>query len=200
MAKSTPAKLLPLPQFGITEARFGKTDKVLKFPVSRSGDGWTLTKDDSMPEGVLFVGNDGSTFVADIGRYPDNIKGFMVFHGTRQKIGDEYADLDTVEDCMEAAREMDDRLAEGKWYADKQSFKGVSIVMKALIKAYGISEDEARAFLKPLTPAEKSALKTSPELRKFVEEIEAERGKGVDTAAILKKLPTVQKEIAAENA
>ena len=197
MAKTVPAVLFSLPDFGITEVRFGKGDKVLKFPVVRVAGSdpvaWHIVKDDTMPEGVLFVGSDKSTFVADFTRYPDSIKGFMVFHGTKQKVGDEYADLDSVEDCMEAAREMDDRLAEGKWYADKQSFKGVSIVMRAIMKVYGIDEDAARAFLKPLTPAEKMALKTSAELKDAVAAIEAERGKGVDTSAILKKLvPTVE--------
>lgn len=200
--KSQPAVLIPLPQFGLPEARFGKTDKVLKFPVARlvGADGWHVVKDDTMPEGVLFVGRDGSTFVADFTRYPANIKGFMVFHGSKQKIGDEYADLDTVEDCMEAAREMDDRLADGKWFADKQAFKGVSIVMRAIMMAYSVSEEEARNFLKPLSAQEKAALKASAELKPFVDQIEAERGKGIDTKSILSKLPSVQKELAAEKA
>lgn len=197
MAKSKPepAALVKLPDtFGGAEVRFGKTDKVMKLAVSRSGDGegWKvcdLSKGE-MPTAVLFVGKDGQTFVADISRYPENVKGIMTFHGGKQKLGDEYADLDTVDDCLEAARNLDASLAEGKWFAERQGFAGISVLMRAIMKVYGIEEAAAREFLKPLSAKEKIALRAAPELKPTIDAIEAERAKKseVDTAAVLGKL------------
>lgn len=192
--KSEPVALVKMDQYGIPEARFGKGDKVLKFAVSRvaksaeTDTGWKITQAGQMPEGVLFVGVDGSAFVADFSRYPDSVKGYMTFHGAKQKIGDEYADLDDVADCMEAARELDMRLAAGKWTADREGFAGISVLMRAIMKVFAIPEEAAREFLKPLSTKEKQALRASEELKATIAELEAAKGKGVDTAEILKKL------------
>lgn len=186
---------------GLTEARFGKSDKVLKFGVSmtfreENGEqvftGWKLAGADDGIEGVLFVGKNGRTFIADISRYPAKVASVMFFHGAKQKLGDEYADLDTVDDCFEAAIALDARLADGKWTVERAGYAGVSVLMRAIMKVFGKSEDEARAFLKDLKPDEKMALRKSPELAPTVEELEKEKAGKVDIAgklAILKGLP-----------
>lgn len=184
MAKTEPAALVKVAadvngSGKDVEIRFGKTDKILKFPFPYGA---------AEPTGVLFVAKSGRTYVADFTRYPANIKAFMVFHGTKQKLGDEYADLDSEDDCMEAMIELDGRLAEGKWTADRQGFAGISVLMRALMKVYAIEEAAAREFLKPLSVKEKQALRASDELKATIQELEAEKGKGVDTKAILGKL------------
>lgn len=161
------------------DVRFGKTDKVVKlaFPIGAE-----------MPTGVLYVGKDGQTFLQDFSRYPDSVKGILLFHGSKQKGGDEYADLDTVDDCLEAVRSIDARLADGKWTSDREGFAGISVLMRAIMKVYGIPEADAREFLKPLTAKDKQALRASPELKPTIDAMEAEKGKGVDTSAVLAKL------------
>lgn len=187
--KSEPVALVKLSAFGDFEVRFGKVDKVQKLAIAKTADGWKLADlEKDVPEGVLYVGKDGQTFIQDISRYPENVKAILFWHGTKQKTGDEYADMDHVEDCMEAVREMDERLAEGKFYADRQGFAGVSVLMRAIMKVYGMDEAAVREFLKPLSVKEKQALRVSAELKAAVEEIERERGKGVDTGALLGKI------------
>lgn len=194
--KSVPVALIKLDQFQTGfEARFGKGDKILKFAVTKDQSfvsGWKITAAGEPMHGVLFVGKDGQTFVADYSRYPAGVLSIMQFHGTKQKLGDEYADLDSVDDCLEAVRELDARLAEGKWTADRTGFSGMSLLLRAIVKVYGISEQEAREFLKPLKPAEKQALRASPELKPTIDAFEAEKGKGADASELLKKLPIKQ--------
>ncbi len=163
----------------VHEVKFGKTDKIVKlaFPIGSES-----------PTGILFVGRNGRMFLANISRYPQTIKETMVFHGSKQKLGDEYADLDTVDDCFEALIALDGRLAEGKWTVERQGFAGVSVLMKALMEVYDLTEEGAREFLKPLTVKEKAALRASPELKPAIDKIEAERGKGADVTALLDKL------------
>ncbi len=163
----------------VMEVKFGKTDNIIKlaFPLGSE-----------MPTGVLFVGRNGRAYLADVSRYPDAVKGYMVFHGGKQKLGDEYADLDGIDDCFEAMIALDNRLAEGKWDAERKGFAGISVLMKAIMEAFQKTEEEARAFLKDLSPKEKMALKATEELKPIVERMEKERGKDVDTAALLGKL------------
>lgn len=188
--KSVPVALVKLDSFKAGfEARFGKTDRVLKFAVTKQDDGWKISEANDAIQGVLFVGKDGQTFVADFSRYPASVTSYMVFHGTKQKLGDEYADLDSVDDCLEAVRELDGRLADGKWTAERTGFSGMSILMRAIVEVYNISEEEAREFLKPLKPAEKQALRASPELKPTIDRLEAEKGKGANASELLKKLP-----------
>jgi hypothetical protein len=163
------------------EVRFGKADKIIKLAFPFGSD---------KPTGVLFVGKSGNTFLADFSRYPDETKGILLFHGSKQKLGDEYADLDSEDDCMEAAREMDGRLADGKWTSDRQGFTGISTLMRAIMKVYSITEEAAREFLKPLTTKEKMALRATDELKSAIAEIEAEKGKGTDVSKLIEKLKT----------
>jgi hypothetical protein len=193
--KSGPVvNIVKVAAFGDFEFRFGKSDKVVKFPVTKTADGWKITDlaKAETPQGVLFVGRNGEYFVADFSRYSATMHAYGEYHGWKQKLGDEYADVDEVDDCLETVRELDGRLAEGKWTADREGFAGISVLMRAIMKVYGMEKDAAREFLKPLSAKEKQALRTCDELKAAVAEIEAEKGKGVDTAEILKKLPTKQ--------
>lgn len=168
------------------EVRFGKTDKIIKLPFPYGAE---------TPTGVLFVGKSGRTYVADFSRYPAPIAATMVFHGSKQKLGDEYADLDAEDDCFEAMIELDGRLAEGKWTAERQGFAGISVLMRAIMKVYGIEESAAREFLKPLSKKEKDALRASAELKPTIDEMEAEKGKGVETAGLLERLKKPQPDV-----
>lgn len=165
------------------DVKFGKTDRVLKLPVYAEG-----SDTGAAPVAVLFLGRSGRTFVADFMRYPEGIKSVMIFHGTKQKLGDEYADLDSEEDCFESVISLDGRLAEGKWSADRQGIAGISVLMKAIMKVFSLSEDQAREYLKPLTKAEKDALRVCEELKATIDEIEREKGKGANVSGIIEKL------------
>lgn len=164
--------------FGGEEVKFGKSDKILKIPTGPA----------ERPSGILFLGRDGSHFHADISRYPANIAEIMRFHGAKQKLGDEYADLDSIEDSLEAVRELDERLAAGRWTAERTGFVGMSLLLRAIMEVFGLDETAAREFLKPLTQQEKQGLKHSPELKPVIDRMESERAKQVDVGGLIGKL------------
>ena len=173
------AVLVRAPQaYGGAEFKFGKTDKVLKI----------ATGPQEAPTGILFLARSGAFFHADISRYPGNITALTHFHGCKQKLGDEYADLDSEDDCLEAARELDARLASGRWTAERQGFAGISLLMRALMEVFGLTDDKAREFLKPLSVKEKKGLRQSPELKPAIDRMEAERSKDVDVGGLIEKL------------
>lgn len=176
------AALVKLPdEFGGKEIKFGKGDRIIKLPFPAEN-----------PTGILFVGRSGRTFLADFSRYPDAIKAVMVFHGSKQKLGDDYADLEDEADCFEAVIELDARLAEGKWTAERQGFAGISVLMRAIMEVFSMTEQAARDFLKPLTPKEKMGLRVSPELKPTVDKLEAEKGKKADVGGLIEKLKKQQ--------
>lgn len=200
--QSTPAAIVKLSEGFLPEGyevRFGKNDKIQKLPMI-----WSPADDDpdagmwkvadlskgEIPEAVLFVPLEGEPYLVDPRRYPDATKAILLWHGTKQKVGDEYANLDTIADSMEAVRGLDEQLAAGKWFAERQGFSGVSVLMRAIMEVFSQTEEQARAFLKDLDAKEKMALRQSPELKPTIDRIEAEKAKKspTDTAALLKKL------------
>lgn len=173
-----PATLVRLPdEFDNLEVKFGKTDKIVK-----------LAWPKDQPTGVLFVGRSGRWYLADFSRYPEKIREVLVFHGAKQKLGDEYADQESEDDCFEAMIALDERLAKGEWTAERQGFAGVSVLMRAIMQVFQKTEEEARAFLKPLSKVEKDALRVSPELKPTIDEIEKAKGKGADVSGLIQKL------------
>ena len=165
---------------GEMDVRFGKTDRIIKLPYPADNP--------SNPTGVVFVGRSGRIHVADFSSYPDSIRDVLVFHGAKQKLGDEYADLDNEDDCFEAMISLDGRLARGQWTAERQGFAGVSVLMRAIMQVFGLTEEKAREFLKPLSKVEKDALRVSPELKPAIDEIEKAKGKGADVTGLIEKL------------
>lgn len=115
-------------------------------------------------------------------------------HGIEQKIGDEVAGLDDVEDMVIAVDEIMERLNAGEWQAKRESsgMAGISVLAKALVKASGKSAHDVVNFLKGKTNAEKLALRNSPKIKPIIEELEANKKKKpkteVDTEAHLAEL------------
>lgn len=115
-------------------------------------------------------------------------------HGVEQKIGDEVAGLQEIDDMIIAIDDVMDRLNGGEWTAKRESsgMTGISVLAKALVKASGKSAAEVVSFLKQKNNAEKLALRKSPKIASFIEEIEANKKKKpkaeIDTEAHLAEL------------
>lgn len=117
-------------------------------------------------------------------------------HGASQKIGDETAGEDDVDDMVLAVDDLVERLNTGEWSAKREGggFGGVSILMKALIEHSGKSEEQVRAWLKEKTHAEKMALRAHPPVKVIVDRLEAEKAakaagtSKVDAGALLGQL------------
>lgn len=116
-------------------------------------------------------------------------------HGIEQKIGDEVAGLEDVEDMILAIDEVMERLDGGAWTAQRESngMAGTSVLARALLK---LSPDKSihqiKEFLKGKTNAEKLALRQNSKVAPFIAEIEAGKKKkekaAVDTDGMLEEL------------
>ncbi len=113
-------------------------------------------------------------------------------HGAEQKLGDETAGIDDVDDMVLAVDELIDRLYNGEWNAKREAngMAGTSILLKALAELYAgkKSTDELKKFLATKTHAEKIALRNNAKVKPIVERLEAEKAAKatkVDTDALL---------------
>lgn len=115
-------------------------------------------------------------------------------HGAEQKLGDEIAGLDDIEDAVMAIDDLTERLNKGEWNQKKESggMAGTSILARALVEHTGKTMEEIKKFLGTKTQAEKVALRANPKIKPIVDKLEAEKatkGKNaVDTDKLLGEL------------
>lgn len=112
-------------------------------------------------------------------------------HGAEQKLGDEIAGVDDIDDCVIGIDELIDRLYNGEWGQRREvnSLAGTSVLVRAMVEVYGKSVEKIKTFLKDKTHAEKVALRGSDKLKATIARIEAEKvtktTSKVDTEALL---------------
>jgi hypothetical protein len=118
-------------------------------------------------------------------------------HGMLQKLGDEVAGLDDVEDMVIAEEELIARLESGEWGAERtkgegNALAGLSVLAKALVQVSGKTAEQVRAYLKTKNNSEKLALRANPTIKPVIEELEAKKKQKpkeeVDTNALLDEL------------
>lgn len=127
---------------------------------------------------------------------PDNLLTKFAAHGAEQKLGDEIAGLNDVEDCVLAVDELIDRLYNGEWSIKREAngMAGTSVLVRALVKHTGKTVEQIKQFLNGKSQAEKVALRNNPKIKPIVERIEAEKAEkaskkaNVDTDAMLGEL------------
>ena len=124
---------------------------------------------------------------------PDNLMAKFAAHGAEQKLGDEIAGLNDVEDCVLAVDELIDRLYNGEWSVKREAngMAGTSVLVRALVEHTGKTVDAIKQFLNGKSQAEKVALRNNPKIKPIVERIEAEKASkkaNVDTDAMLGEL------------
>lgn len=124
---------------------------------------------------------------------PDNLLAKFAAHGAEQKLGDEIAGLNDVEDCVLAVDELIDRLYNGEWNVKREAngMAGTSVLVRALVEYTGKAVEQIKQFLSGKSQAEKVALRNNPKIKPIVERIEAEKASkkaNVDTDAMLGEL------------
>jgi hypothetical protein len=124
---------------------------------------------------------------------PDTLLAKFAAHGAEQKLGDEIAGLEDIEDCVLATDELIDRLYNGEWGVKREAngMAGTSVLARALVELTGKTREQIKDFLSKKTQAEKVALRNSTKIKPIVERIEAEKaakGSKVDTEALLGEL------------
>ncbi len=98
-------------------------------------------------------------------------------HGVEQKLGDETAGEDDVDDALLAVDDLLDRLAKGEWTqrTDGKGFAGQSVLAQALVTYTGKTMEQVRELMKGLSQAEKMGLRADPEIKPIIDKIEAEK-------------------------
>jgi hypothetical protein len=167
--------------------------RIVDFPGKRR-----LQKDTFItPEGKVsvrldFVNGETRTFVPREDMYP-----VFVGHGAEQKLGDEMAGIDDIDDAVLAVDELIENLNKGEWSQKREpgTAQGTSVLLRAMVEYTGKPLETVKEFLKDKTPAEKNALKASKIANKAgatiksivdrLEEEKAAKGQKVDAKALL---------------
>ena len=151
-----------------------------------------VTPDGKIQTTLDFVNGETRTFTI-----PDALLAKFASHGAEQKLGDEIAGVDDIEDAVLAIDDLIDRLYNGEWGVarDKSGLAGASILMRALVESSGKTAEEIKKFLSDKTAAQKAALRTNPKIKPIVDRLEAEKAAksakkadAVDTDALLNEL------------
>lgn len=114
-------------------------------------------------------------------------------HGAEQKLGDETAGEDDVDDMVLSVDELIERLNKGEWSIKREGggMAGTSVLIKALMEYSGHPLERVKEFLKNKTQADKVALRQSEKLKPIVDRLEAEKlakSAKVDVNALLSTL------------
>lgn len=126
-------------------------------------------------------------------------------HGAEQKLGDETAGTEDVDDMTLDVDALIERLNKGEWTTKREGggMSGTSVLLRALVELSGKTAEQIKLFLqgdpssedpekkRAKTNAEKTALRNSPKLKPIVERLESEKankGAKVDTDALLGSL------------
>ena len=163
--------------------------RVVDFPGKRK-----LQKSTTItPEGSVQVRLDFRNGQTRLFTVPANLLTKFAAHGAEQKLGDEIAGLEDLEDAVLAMDELIDRLYNGEWGVRKESsgMAGTSILAKALMQLTGKSAEQIREFLKSKSQADKITLRNSSKVRPIIAELEAakaSKGPAVDVDAMLGEL------------
>ena len=124
-------------------------------------------------------------------------------HGMLQKLGDEVAGLEDVEDMVIAEEELIARLESGEWGAERargegNALAGLSVLAKALVQVSGKTAEQVKSYLKSKTNAEKLALRANPTIKPVIEALEAKKKQKpkdeVDTDALLGELGSAESD------
>ena len=151
-----------------------------------------VTPDGKIQTTLDFVNGETRTFTI-----PDTLLAKFASHGAEQKLGDEIAGVDDIEDAVMAIDDLIDRLYNGEWGVarDKSGLAGASILMRALVESTGKTAEEIKKFLSDKTAAQKAALRTNQKIKPIVDRLEAEKAAksakkadAVDTDALLNEL------------
>jgi hypothetical protein len=153
---------------------------------------WTVNQNGKVQVLLDFVNGETRTFVV-----PDSLINDFIGHGAEQKLGDEMAGIDDLDDAILAVDTLIENLNKGEWRqkGDASGMAGTSILLKAMVEYTGKTTELVKEFLKDKTPAEKAALKTSKipnkagmtikQIADRLEEEKVAKGSKTDAATLL---------------
>jgi hypothetical protein len=173
--KKAPVEVTTVKMADGREVGFAGKRKMLKTPID-GADGAV---------GVRFDFLNGETRTVMIAP-SDKLFGKFAQHGLSQKVGDETAGDEKVEDCVLHVDAIVERLGKGDWGVERtgagDGFSGASVVIKAIMEATGKDINFVKAHLETKLAAGKEAGLTRQKL------YAAFRAPNTRTAAIIARL------------
>jgi hypothetical protein len=126
-------------------------------------------------DGIDFEFSDGNLLECLVSKIPQTVRDHLVLHGLSQKVGDAYAGMYTVEECIEAATAMYERLVKGEWTAARQAGegKGVSQLLEAVMQVTGKPKEVVQAMLDSKTDEEKKGIRNNVKVAAAILQIQA---------------------------
>lgn len=122
------------------------------------------------------------------------VAALAIVHGFEQKLGDESAGVEKIDDAIEGTRQLITRLQAGDWNtkADPNSLAGAGLLVRAMARAFPEQPVEAaRTFVGTLTPKERTAMlgdeRIAPHVKAIRAEDEGKAAKEVKTSDLLAK-------------
>lgn len=137
---------------------------------------------------------------------PDMVARFAA-HGAEQKLGDEAAGVEDLDDAILAIDELIDRLNNGEWGAKREAsgIAGTSILLRAILEVKNaqraakgqdlLTVEKVKEYLKTKSQADKLALRESPMYREVVKRMEVEKAAkkpAVDVAPLDAEIDAIQ--------
>jgi len=171
------------------EVQFSGKQRVLK----------TTVVGESGNPSVRFDFRNGQTRSYDLGDSNLNILR-LAAHGFESKVGDSYAGLEDIDDCIEAVEDTTARLYRGEWNAQRassgESYAGASILARAIANVKGKPIEAVKEYLRNRSAQEKFALRRSEQFIGEIQRLEAERNskskkEAVDVSAALADLEAI---------
>lgn len=150
----------------------------------------SIFNEDGTLQGVRLDFRNGESRLFQI---PQSLFYRFAAHGAEQKLGDETAGIDDVDDMVLEVDELIGRLNGGEWNVKREGggMAGTSVLLKALVEFSGKTVEQIKEFLKSKSQAEKFALRQHPQVKTIIERLEAEKvakNSKVDTNALLGQL------------
>lgn len=109
---------------------------------------------------------------------PEELLTKFATHGAEQKLGDETAGEEDVDDMQLAVEGLIERLEKGEWSAKREGsgMSGVSVLVKALMQLYPEKGIEyLKEKVKGYKPVERTALENSPKIKPIIEKLRSEK-------------------------
>lgn len=130
----------------------------VKFAGKRKMSREVILSEDGNSVTVRFDFVNGKTLSLSSTEVPTKTALQLLGHGAAQKVGDESAGVEKVDDMVLGSEEMIKRLKAGDWFAARaagDSFSGGSIVIKAICEATGKPIEWVKEFLQKKLDAAK---------------------------------------------
>jgi len=132
------------------------------------------------PSGSVSVRLDFRNGETRVFTLPTNLIAKFAGHGAEQKLGDEIAGVEDIDDATIAVDELIGRLNVGEWGIKREGsgMSGTSILLRAMVEVTGKPVAAIKAYLATKTAAWKQAARNSDKFRDTVVRLEAEKAKG----------------------